>query len=361
MKRRIIAISIVLIFSVFCSCGNNDSNEDFSKNENVDGVMDAEFPFLLNLPVDDAINELESMGAEVQLLDDEQKENDDFYKKISAFGIQIPESAMVFSYNIFAIRPSCTGFLIVVDDTVAAYSGINGKDGVESTLDLLQAIGLQGIGELKNDEPMILGCRGMDANGNPWDSNTVARAIYEFEDSNLQVQFYYKGDYPKEWEKALPWMYMFVRDDLAIIEGHVEESAIMKKSMESGDDNSMKKEVVSSGEYEICPFSVEDFQGAVSRDDWRDNGVFSSYFNLVFDGNQMENSEWLYIGTTTGKLDPNPYGYDGFDIYQVNTKGVGVTWFVIPYSQYSPSPIVYQYDVSNHRMMLVFRNGELVG
>ena len=108
--------------------------------------------------------------------------------------------------------------------------------------------------------------------------------------------------------------------------------------------------------YEPAPFSSAAFETASARNDWYDNGVFSAYYAQA-----LPNSlGWEYAVTITGDLDPNPYDYDGYDIYRVHIPSATDQFFAVPYSRNVTAVNVFAYDAASNQVKLVFADGNLI-
>lgn len=329
MKKIMLVVSMLML-SILVACTNSNSDN-------------SSIPFLLNISSNEAVEKLEKMGATVRKVNTE--EGKEYIKEeLSVFDIELPDTAIYYSYE-SGPRVSFLENIIVVDEKVVAYSGHSSTEGTDDIWTMLNEIGIQGIGERKTEEPLIWKC-----NGTPHDEAQTARAVYEFDNSNLQIQLIYRSDDMENWEKAIPIRYLFVRNDLATIEGHADNSAIFNRQ-DDGTENSTEFDY---SDFNVCPFSQEQLVGTLEREDWYDNGIFSTYAETAYSG-----QPWTYIGTTVGELDPNPYGYDGYDVYQMDNFKQYL-WFVVPYSQYTTIPVVYAYDMASNTMKIVYQDGGLV-
>ena len=197
--------------------------------------------------------------------------------------------------------------------------------------------------EAEKAEPQVLNWNGTDMDGMSYDWQTHERIEYEFADFNLQLCGQY-GENDAQKQRLIPVSFAFVSAEAAIIEGHIEQSPIFQREAAAED---------TSG-FEPCPFEPSAAGSAVMREDWYDNGVFSSYAAAAYPG-----CTWNYAGTILDITGDNPYDYAGYDLYCLY-DGDTERWFLTPYSQYAPAPVAYRYLTSENGMKLVFQDGTLL-
>lgn len=104
---------------------------------------------------------------------------------------------------------------------------------------------------------------------------------------------------------------------------------------------------------DIQPCPVKNIYDTYNRDDYVDNNTFSMYYDNYIKKDYPDCS-WGYMGTTTDDINPNPFGFDGYDVFRVVFPGIGESWYLVPYSKNSVTPVVYFYDFEKNEIQRVW-------
>lgn len=299
-------------------------------------------PFLLGCSAEEAEKALAPLGYRADVVPETVETEKVRHTWFSRFGVNLPQKArFVLFFN--GDVSICQIFAVFREDCLIAYTGALADRKLDTMDALLQTLQIQTLGEPKYAEPQVLGWNGTDMDGMSYDRQTHERIEYEFEAFNLQLCGLY-GENDAQKQRLIPVSFAFVSAEAAIIEGHIEQSPIFQREAAAED---------TSG-FEPCPFEPSAAGSAIMREDWYDNGVFSSYAAAAYPG-----CAWNYAGTILDITGDNPHDYAGYDLYCLY-DGDTELWFLTPYSQYAPAPVAYRYLVSENAMKLVFQDGTLL-
>lgn len=299
-------------------------------------------PFLLGCSAEEAEKTLAELGYQADVFPETAETETVHNGWFSWFGVNLPKKArfVLFINGDVSNSHILTAFR---EDCLIAYTGLLTDRKIDTMDALLQKLQIQMLGEPKYAEPQILNWNGTDTEGKPYNRQTHERIEYEFEDFNLQLCGLY-GENDAQKQRLIPAGFAFVSAEATIIEGHIDQSPIFQREAAVED---------ASG-FEPCPFEPSAAGSAVMRDDWYDNGVFSSYAAGAYPG-----CSWNYAGTILDITGDNPYDYAGYDLYCLYDGDMEL-WFLTPYSQYAPAPVAYRYLTSENSWKLVFQDGTLL-
>lgn len=299
-------------------------------------------PFLLGCTAEEAEKALTPLGYTAEVFPETVETETVQHAWFSQFGVNLPRTArfVLFINGDVSISHILAAFR---EDCLIAYTGALADRKIDTMDALLQTLQVQTLGEPEYAEPQVLNWNGTDMDGMSYDWQTHERIEYEFAAFNLQLCGLY-GENDAQKQRLIPVRFAFVSAEAAIIEGHIEQSPIFQREAAAED---------TSG-FEPCPFEPSAAGSAVMREDWYDNGVFSSYAAVAYPG-----CSWNYVGTILDITGDNPYDYAGYDLYCLY-DGDTERWFLTPYSQYAPAPVAYRYLTSENGMKLVFQDGTLL-
>ena len=299
-------------------------------------------PFLLGCSAEEAEKALAARGYTAEAFPETVEAETVQNAWFSWFGVNLPQKSR---FVLFVNGEKSISHVLAAfrEGRLIAYSGQLTDLKIETMDALLQTLQIQTLGEPKYAEPQVLNWNGTDMDGKSYDWQTHERIEYEFADFNLQLCGLY-GENDAQKQRLIPVSFAFVSAEAAIIEGHIESSPIFQREAAAED---------TSG-FEPCPFTPSAAGSAIMREDWYDNGVFSSFTAAAYPG-----YAWNYAGTILDITGDNPYDYAGYDLYCLY-DGDTELWFLTPYSQYAPAPVAYRYLPSENAMKLVFQDGTLL-
>ena len=245
MKIRKIYV-ILIVVMLFCSCGKDETNNMTKYSKQGNGEVSSsyleeeigKFPFLLDLSINEAIKRLTNLGYEITVVESGVAIDNNLIDKVmnigskrqlegwqdvgDSFVYHVPDDVkFCFGGNVDKeVRSFC---LVLRNDKISAVWGMGPYDLDKEFLikedQLENYIFIRGLGKQKYKEPQLLNCNDRNGDGTQWDK----RKVYEFEKSNLQVSLMYAdgNSYVSE--------FMYVKDDMWLIEGHLDELPIIQK------------------------------------------------------------------------------------------------------------------------------------
>lgn len=101
-------------------------------------------------------------------------------------------------------------------------------------------------------------------------------------------------------------------------------------------------------ENNLTNYNLEEMVSLDKRDNWYDNGIFSSFFKT---NDFSDDTRWSYIGTTAdifGVGEQVGTDYKLVDVYRVDYSTGGKSYYFVPHNEeYGNPPVVYMFMGSN--------------
>lgn len=168
---------------------------------------------------------------------------------------------------------------------------------------------------------------------------------YSYANGELNEEILFEGAVQNYHEFS--YLTSFELDDLSGLEWTANEPDNNQSVL---DNYSFENNVVA--EAEITSDNFEQVVPLNKRNDWYDNGIFSSYFASC---DHQSNVTWEYIGTTPDSFGLSYYDYTEVDVFRVDFPDGWKTYLFVPYNEnIGNPPVVFLFFDSNEVPMEIW-------
>lgn len=168
---------------------------------------------------------------------------------------------------------------------------------------------------------------------------------YSYANSELKEEILFEGAVQNYHEFS--YLTSFELDDLSGLEWTANEPDNNQSVL---DNYSFEDNVVA--EAEITSDNFEQVVPLNKRNDWYDNGIFSSYFASC---DHQSGVTWEYIGTTPDIFGLSYYDYNEVDVFRVDFPDGWKSYLFVPYNEnIGNPPVVFLFFDSNEAPMEIW-------